>query len=96
MIVKIIGLSLLSLVWSTTVIAGDGGAGGKGGKGGYPLFSSGNQNGGDGLPGHDGKPGMSGCPGGTQPSADGKFYLPGTKQLCNPAHARSKKKFIEI
>ncbi|ENO1078356.1 TPA: hypothetical protein QH250_001158 [Enterobacter asburiae] len=44
-------------------------------------------NGGDGGNGSDGTvsaPGRAGCPGGTDPDASGKFYLPGTKQQCNP------------
>ncbi|TPG63349.1 hypothetical protein [Ewingella americana] len=96
MLNKIIGLSLFLLCFSSTVLAGDGGAGGQGGKGGYNLFSSGNQNGGDGRSGHDGKPGMNGCPGGTKPSSDGKFYLPGSKQQCNPAHASRKKQSVNF
>ncbi|WP_023639372.1 hypothetical protein [Dickeya zeae] len=50
------------------------------------------QAGGAGLPGgKDGKPGMSGCPGGTSPSSDGKYYLPGTNEECNPAHQHKHK-----
>ncbi|HCH0657595.1 TPA: hypothetical protein NKO55_002168 [Enterobacter asburiae] len=44
-------------------------------------------NGGDGGNGSDGTastPGRAGCPGGTDPDPSGKFYLPGTKQQCNP------------
>ncbi len=36
----------------------------------------------------DGKPG---CDGGTNPSPDGKFYIPGTKQECNPSDDDRKK-----
>ncbi|NPE61692.1 hypothetical protein HKX68_00985 [Dickeya dadantii] len=57
------------------------------------LLVSVSQAGGAGLPGgKDGKPGMSGCPGGTLPSSDGKYYLPGTNQECNPAHHRHRDK----
>jgi len=43
----------------------------------------------DGGNGSDGSntvsaPGRVGCPGGTNPDRSGKFYLPGTKQQCNP------------
>lgn len=43
----------------------------------------------DGGNGSDGSntvsaPGRAGCPGGTNPDRSGKFYLPGTKQQCNP------------
>ncbi|QOL13499.1 hypothetical protein [Dickeya dianthicola] len=55
------------------------------------LWVSVSQAGGAGLPGgKNGKPGMSGCSGGTLPSSDGKYYLPGTNQECNPAHHRHK------
>lgn len=76
---------LLSFVLLATVTisayscAGQGGVGGKGG-------ASPTQNGGAGLPGKNGQPGMNGCPGGTSPSPDGRYYLPGTKEQCNPAH----------
>ncbi|WP_038203857.1 hypothetical protein [Xenorhabdus bovienii] len=39
----------------------------------------------------NGKAGMNGCDGGTNPSSDGKFYLPGTHQECNPGDADAKK-----
>lgn len=57
--------------------AADGGNGGDGG------------NGSDGSNGTDGTAGVSaagrsGCPGGTDPDRSGKFYLPGTKEQCNP------------
>ena len=32
-----------------------------------------------------GFPGMPGCDGGTNPSSDGKFYIPETGQECNPS-----------
>jgi hypothetical protein len=57
------------------------GAGGKGGA-----------NGGNGTPGVNGRPGMPGCPGGTSPSPSGKFYLPNSKQECNPAKNSAKKR----
>ncbi|ELY5851175.1 hypothetical protein ACMSX5_001008 [Cronobacter turicensis] len=28
--------------------------------------------------------GRAGCPGGTDPDENGNFYLPGTKEECNP------------
>jgi len=64
--------------------AGNGGAGGKGG------VSSG-ANGGNGTPGVNGRPGMPGCPGGTSPTPSGKFYLPNSKQECNPGKNSVKK-----
>lgn len=48
--------------------------------------------GGDGLPGQHGQRGMAGCPGATMPSQDGRYYLPGTHEQCNPAHAKSHPK----
>lgn len=79
---KLLSLVLLSTVTiSAYCYAGQGGVGGKGG-------ASPNQNGGDGLPGKNGQPGMNGCSGGTSPSSDGKYYLPGTKEQCN--HANKK------
>ncbi|WP_143850907.1 hypothetical protein [Brucella thiophenivorans] len=50
-------------------------------------------NGGDG-PNSDGGNSigtMPGCDGGTNPSADGKFYLPGTQEKCNPSDYDRKK-----
>ncbi|MBB3218290.1 hypothetical protein FHW72_003395 [Ochrobactrum sp. RC6B] len=38
---------------------------------------------------------MPGCDGGTNPAPDGKFYVPGTHQECNPSdddRARAQKK----
>ncbi|PYE89555.1 hypothetical protein [Phyllobacterium leguminum] len=35
--------------------------------------------------------GIPGCDGGTNPSPDGKFYIPGTKQECNPGDDDRKK-----
>ncbi|NIG81769.1 hypothetical protein F3J34_50525 [Klebsiella sp. Ap-873] len=78
---------LLSFVLLTTLTisaysyARQGGIGGKGG-------ASPNQNGGDGLPGKNGQPAINGCLGGTSPSSDGKYYLPGTKEQCNPAYKK--------
>lgn len=69
-------IMLLTCGYCSLTFAGTGGAGGAGGAGGY--------DGGAGADGADGKPGMAGCPGGTAPAADGKFYLPGTRQECNP------------
>ncbi|EKC4779429.1 hypothetical protein OP140_002994 [Salmonella enterica] len=54
----------------------------------------------DGKPGIGGMPGkggmggldgIPGCDGGTNPSQDGKFYLPGTQQDCNPGVEDLKK-----
>lgn len=39
----------------------------------------------DGADGGNGLPnGIPGCAGGTDPSPDGKFYIPGTRRECNP------------
>ncbi|EPK7666210.1 hypothetical protein MOV73_002598 [Raoultella ornithinolytica] len=67
------------------VNATDGGNGGDGGN-----FS-------DGGNGSDGSntvstPGRAGCPGGTNPDRSGKFYLPGTKQQCNPGKQDAMKR----
>nr|CRY96124.1 hypothetical protein [uncultured prokaryote] len=45
----------------------------------------------DGNDGGSGTHGMSGCDGGTDPSPDGKFYIPGTTQECNPSDDDRKK-----
>ncbi|PYE29892.1 hypothetical protein C8J38_11144 [Rhizobium sp. PP-WC-2G-219] len=58
---------------------GQGGAGGAGGQNG------GNGGIGNGHNGGDGTSTMPGCGGGTDPSPDDKFYIPGTKQECNPS-----------
>lgn len=52
--------------------------------------------GGDGGNGADGgstssTPGRPGCPGGTNPDPWGKFYLPGTKEPCNPGKQDGQK-----
>lgn len=39
----------------------------------------------------DGFPGMPGCDGGTNPSKDGKFYIPETGQECNPSDQDRRK-----
>lgn len=57
--------------------AGHGGAAGAGGAG-----KDGGTRGADGMPG---------CDGGAKPAADGKYYLSGTKQQCNPGHQHSTK-----
>ncbi|MBV8875929.1 MAG: hypothetical protein JO014_24735 [Metakosakonia sp.] len=81
---KLLSFFLLATVTiSAYSYAGQGGVGGKGGAG-----SSSNQNGGDGLPGKNGQSGMNGCLGGTSPASDGKYYLPGTKEQCNPVHKK--------
>lgn len=89
------GVALLILLLTASVCYaapggndGEGGNGGAGGNGG----SMDNQPGGAGLPGHNGQRGMNGCPGGTAPSQDGRFYLPGTHEQCNPAHPKSHPK----
>jgi len=69
--------ALFFIICATAVNAADGGNGGNGGN-----YS-------DGGNGSDGSntvsaPGRVGCPGGTNPDRSGKFYLPGTKQQCNP------------
>lgn len=62
--------------------AGRGGAGGAGGQNGGNGGNGGSSN---GQNGGDGTSTMPGCGGGTDPSPDGKFYIPGTKQECNPS-----------
>lgn len=47
-----------------------------------PSFAQFGVNGGNGG---NAVSGMPGCDGGTQPAADGKFYLSGTQQECNPS-----------
>lgn len=66
--------ALFFIICASAVNAADGGNGGN--------YS-------DGGNGSDGSntvsaPGRAGCPGGTNPDRSGKFYLPGTKQQCNP------------
>jgi hypothetical protein len=53
------------------------------------ISDAGSYNGADGsnVP-TDGKPG---CDGGTRPSPDGKFYIPGTSRECNPGADDRKK-----
>lgn len=53
---------------------------------GYGLWRTNYANGGAGLAGKHGRRGMNGCPGGTAPSADGRYYLPGTHEECHHAH----------
>lgn len=62
-------IAFLLLLGAFAVNAADGGNGGDGGNGSDGTVSA---------------PGRAGCPGGTDPDASGKFYLPGTKQQCNP------------
>lgn len=40
---------------------------------------------------YSGDDGIPGCDGGTNPSQDGKFYLSGTQQECNPGSEDFKK-----
>ena len=68
-ILSILMLSALSI--TPVLAAGNGGAGGDGGAG--------------GKGGTQGANGMPGCDGGTKPAKDGKFYLPGTHEECNPS-----------
>lgn len=56
---------------------------------GYRLRFTNDANGGAGLAGKNGQRGMDGCPGGTRPSSDGRYYLPGTHEECNPGHKSS-------
>jgi len=62
-------IACLLLLSAFDVNAADGGKGGDGG------------NGSDGTASSNGR---AGCPGGTDPDPSGHFYLPGTKQQCNP------------
>lgn len=55
----------------------------------YRLRFPNDANGGAGLAGKNGQRGMDGCPGGTSPSSDGRYYLPGTHEECNPGHKSS-------
>jgi hypothetical protein len=54
----------------------------------YRLWLVVDSSGGAGLAGKNGQLGMNGCPGGTTPSPDGRYYLPGTHEECNPAHKK--------
>lgn len=56
---------------------------------GYRLWRAADANGGAGLAGKNGQRGMDGCPGGTAPSPDGRYYLPGTHEECNPGRKSS-------
>lgn len=68
-------IAFLLLLSAFAVNAADGGKGGDGGN------RSDGGNGSDGTVSSDGR---AGCPGGTNPDRSGNFYLPGTKQQCNP------------
>jgi hypothetical protein len=57
-------------------------------KGEARLLLAADSSSGAGLAGKNVKPGMNGCSGGTTPSPDGKYYLPGTHEECNPAHKK--------
>lgn len=50
------------------------------------LSGLGGADGGNGSDGgsSDHSSGRAGCPGGTDPDENGNFYLPGTKEQCNP------------
>ncbi|WP_146119458.1 hypothetical protein [Phyllobacterium phragmitis] len=75
-----VSLFLIGIATETS-FAGSGGNGGAGGQG--------------GSGGRDGQSGMPGCDGGTNPSPDGKFYIPGTRQECNPSSEDRKKLDIQ-
>jgi len=53
------------------------------------ISHAGSYNGADG--GNGTKQGKPGCDGGTNPSPDGKFYIPGTDTECNPGENDRKK-----
>ncbi|MFP7675163.1 hypothetical protein ACG74X_17580 [Marivita sp. S0852] len=53
--------------------------------------ASGGKGGTGGQHGTDGQDGLPGCDGGTDPSPDGKFYIPGTDQECNPGPGDRRK-----
>lgn len=61
---------------------------------GYRLLFTNDANGGAGLAGKNGLRGMDGCPGGTRLSSDGRYYLPGTHEKCNPGHKNSPRQNI--
>lgn len=67
------------------------GKGGAGGAGGQNGGTGGNGGSGNGQNGGDGTSRMPGCGGGTNPSPDGKFYIPDTKQECNPSEDDRRK-----
>ena len=50
-----------------------------------------NSDGGNGSDGSATASGRDGCPGGTQPDSSGKFYLPDTKEPCNPGRQDAMK-----
>lgn len=77
----IVGFFVLLTFSVSAANGGDGGNGGNGADGGN------GSNGGN----SDNTSGRPGCPGGTDPDAAGKFYLPGTKEQCNPGKQDSIK-----
>ncbi len=82
---KVLHFFLLSaLVFSALTYAGQSDS-----KDGYRLLRTNDANGGAGLAGKNGQRGMNGCPGGTRPSPDGRYYLPGTHEECNSGHKSS-------
>ncbi|MGK9175099.1 hypothetical protein KXR87_18100 [Yokenella regensburgei] len=88
-------LACFFAMFAFSVSAGHGGSVGKAGAGGYIGNKS--ADGADGGNDSDGgsasnTPGRPGCPGGTAPDFSGKFYLPGTKQECNPGRQDLLKK----
>ena len=78
-------IAFLLILGAFAVNAADGGNGGDGGTG---------SDGGNGSDGSNtvSTPGLAGCPGGTNPDRSGKFYLPGTKQQCNPGKQDAMKR----
>ncbi|WP_263066873.1 hypothetical protein [Enterobacter huaxiensis] len=68
-------IACLLLLSAFAVNSADGGKGGDRGNG---------SDGGSGSDGTVSSNGRAGCPGGTEPDPSGHFYLPGTKQQCNP------------
>lgn len=71
-----------------SVSAANGGNGGNGGDGGNGADGGNGSN----ADSSDNAPARPGCPGGTDPDAAGKFYLPGTKEQCNPGKQDSMKR----
>ena len=72
------------MLCACSAYAANGGNGGDGGNGD-------NSDGGNGSDGSATASGRDGCPGGTQPDSSGKFYLPDTKEPCNPGRQDAMK-----
>lgn len=91
LLVCIFALVAFSVNTASSVAAEKGGDGGNGGS-----TEQTGKPGADGGRGSDGgssdnSAGRAGCPGGTDPDQNGIFYLPGTKEQCNPGPQDSKK-----